>query len=218
MADLDLTADLEPELLAVVSPTGVPLGSGPRPDVHRDGHWHAVFHCLIVRSEAPARVVLQRRHRSKPKFPDLLDLSATGHLRAGESPEDGVRELREEIGVDADPAQLVPVGVRLLADDTAEGRNRERVHLFFLTDDRPLDAYEPGPGEVESVVEAEVADLLELAGGAPGPVPGLECRAGGRPEPIEIRAGDLVEAIDGYWTVALIMAERFAAGRGPIGV
>jgi isopentenyldiphosphate isomerase len=210
--------ELEPELLSVVSPTGVPLGSGPRPDVHRDGHWHAVFHCLIVRPGLPARVVLQRRDHSKPKFPGQLDLSATGHLRAGESPRDGVRELREELGVDVTPDRLISVGARLLADDTAEGRNRERVHLFFLADDRPLDAYCPGPGEVESVVEADVDDLLELAGGASGPISATEWRPGRDQQAIEVRAGDLVDPIDGYWTVVLVMAQRFAAGHWPLGV
>lgn len=214
MADIDL----EPELLSVVSPTGVPLGSGPRPEVHRDGHWHAVFHCLIVRSGPPARVVLQRRDRSKPKFPGQLDLSATGHLRAGEAPRDGVRELREELGVDVAPDDLVSVGVRLLADDRAEGRNRERVNLFFLSDDRPLDRFDPGRGEVESVVEARVDDLLHLAAGSPGPIEGTECRPGCGPVQVPIRAGDLVDAIDGYWTVVLVMAGRFAAGLRPLGV
>jgi len=214
MADLDL----EPELLSVVSPTGIPLGRGARRDVHRDGLWHAVFHCLIVRPGEPARVVLQRRDRTKPTFPGLLDLSATGHLYDGEGPRDGVREIHEELGIEVDPNDLVPVGVRLLADDTAEGRNRERVHLFFLSDDRPLDAFTPGPSEVESLVEAPVDGLLALAGGQVGPIEGHEWRPGKPIEPVELRATDLVDAIDGYWTVVLVMAKRFANGQHPIAV
>ncbi len=214
MADIDL----EPELLSVVSPTGIPLGRGARRDVHRDGLWHAVFHCLIVRPGEPARVVLQRRDRSKPTFPGLLDLSATGHLHDGEGPSDGVREIREELGIEVDPDDLVPVGVRLLADDTPEGRNRERVHLFFLSDDRPLPAFTPGPSEVESLVEAPVDGLLALAGGQAGPIEGQEWRPGGPIEPVELRASDLVDAIDGYWTVVLVMAQRFASGQHPIAV
>lgn len=214
MADLEL----EPELLAVVSPTGTPLGRGARRDVHRDGLWHAVFHCLIVRPGEPAQVVLQRRDRSKPTFPGLLDLSATGHLRDGEGPRDGVREIQEELGIEVEPTDLVPVGVRLLADDTAEGRNRERVHLFFLSDDRPLDRYDPGTDEVESLVEAPVAGLLALAGGRQEPIEATEWRPGQAPETVQVRANDLVDAIDGYWTVVLVMAERFATGQDPIGI
>ena len=160
MADIDL----EPELLAVVSPTGVPLGSGPRTDVHRDGHWHAVFHCLIVRPGLPARVVLQRRRSGQADLPrPLLDLSATGHLRAGEGPRDGVRELREELGVDVAPDQdLESVGVRLLADDTAEGRNRERVQPVLPRRRPTARALRPrAEREVDSVVEAAVDDLLD---------------------------------------------------------
>lgn len=214
MADIEL----EPQLLSVVSPTGIPLGRGARRDVHRDGLWHAVFHCLIVRPGEPARVVLQRRDRSKPTFPGLLDLSATGHLQDGEGPLDGVREIREELGIDVAPDDLTPVGVRLLADDTAEGRNRERVHLFFLRDDRPLDAFTPGPSEVESLVEAPVEGLLALAGGRSEPIRGTEWRPGGPMVSVELLASDLVDAIDGYWTVVLIMAARFANGQHPIAV
>lgn len=208
----------ESELLAVVSATGVPQGFGHRREVHRDGHWHAVFHCLIVRPHHPARVVLQRRSAAKPTFPGLLDLSATGHLQAGESPRDGVRELREELGIEVDRADLVEVGTRLLADDTAEGRNREWISLFFLADDRPLTDFTPGPDEVDSVVEARVDDLLGLAGGREEPIEGLEWRPGVDPKPIEIRGHDLVDPIDGYWTVVLVMAERFATGQRPLGI
>lgn len=210
--------EMEPELLSVVSPTGVPLGAGARSEVHRDGHWHAVFHCLIVRPGMPARVVLQRRDRAKPKFPGQLDLSATGHLRAGERPRDGVRELREELGVDVSADDLVSVGVRLLADDRAEGRNRERISLFFLADERPLDAFVPGPGEVDGVLEALVDDLLLLADGSPGPIPATEWRPGHGIEEVEVNGRDLVDPIDGYWTVVLVMARRFAAGLRPLAV
>ncbi len=214
MADLEL----EPELLSVVSPTGTPLGRGARREVHRDGLWHAVFHCLIVRPGSPARVVLQRRDRSKPTFPGLLDLSATGHLHDGEGPRDGVREIREELGIEVDPEDLVPVGVRLLADDTAEGRNRERVHLFFLRDDRPLDAFDPGPDEVESLVEAPVDGLLALADGQPTPIEAREWRPQNDAWADRRSTTDLVDAIDGYWTVVLVMANRFATGQHPIAV
>ena len=71
----------------------------PRDEVHQAGDWHRVFHCQIatIRNGVPS-LVLQRRSDQKAAFPGLLDLSAAGHLSAGESPTDGVRELAEELG------------------------------------------------------------------------------------------------------------------------
>jgi isopentenyldiphosphate isomerase len=212
---------MEGEQLDVVTATGVSVRSAPRNEVHQQGLWHQVFHCLVVRSGSPARVVLQRRHRSKAAFPGLLDLSATGHLAAGESPDDGVRELNEELGLDATAADLRFVGVRLLADDNGEGRNRERVHLYFMTDDRPLDRYNPEPTEVESLVEVGAGDLLALIDGRSvvgvagteriERIEGIEWRPGSAVTTTTVTASDLIQPTDGYWAVLLIMAERFAA-------
>lgn len=229
------------EQLDIVTPTGHYLRTADRREVHDDGHWHQVFHCLVIRPGAPARIVLQRRHQSKAAFPGLLDLSATGHLSAGETPEEGIRELNEELGIDAEPEDLVPVGVRLLVDDEGEGLNRERVHLYFMTDDRPLDQYAPEPTEVESLVEVAAADLLELTGrfgahesdevnagdepesvskSGPGldSIAGVEWRPGTEPFETRIVASDLIKPVDGYWAVILVMADRFAAGHSPIGI
>jgi len=209
-----------PERLDVVSPTGTPLGTATREEIHRDGLWHPVFHCLVVRPGPPARVVLQRRARTKATFPGRLDLSATGHLRAGERPVDGVRELEEELGLGDAAGRLEPVGIRLLADDGGEGRNRERVHLFFLADDRPLDAFRPEVAEVAAVVEIEVDPLLDVLSGAAATVKAVEWspdRARG-PEPVDVTVDDLVDPIDGYWSVVLVMAGRFALGRRPLGI
>jgi len=210
------------EPLDIVTATGAHVRSAGRREVHDGGHWHQVFHCLVVRSAPPARVVLQRRHRAKVAFPGLLDLSATGHLTAGERPVDGVRELNEELGIQVTPADLVPIGVRLLADDDGgEGHNRERVHLFFVTDDRPLDHYDPDPDEVESLVEVGAGDLLRLFDHQPHPAPSVEAcewQPGSPPVQVTIDRSDLVAPVDGYWIVLLVMAERFVASEGPLAI
>ncbi|MEM9653962.1 MAG: NUDIX domain-containing protein [Actinomycetota bacterium] len=212
------------EQIDIVSATGAHLRTADRHEVHHGGHWHDVFHCVVVRPDPPARVLLQRRHRAKKAFPGLLDLSATGHLAAGETPDDGVRELNEELGTDATAADLTYIGVRLLADDDGEGRNRERVHLYFAIDDRPIDAFSPAADEVESLVEVEVAPMLAAidhvrsgVGRAPA-VPAVEWRPGAAPLPTTIEAEDLIKPADGYWTVVLVMVDRFVRGDGPLAI
>lgn len=206
------------ELLDVVEPDGTPIGTRSRREVHAEGLWHQVFHCLLVRSGPPARVVLQQRAVGAASFPGKLDLSATGHLGAGEAPLDGVRELHEELGIDVDPARLVPVGARLLVDDRGEGRNRERVNLFFLVDDRPLHDFRPDPGAVEALVELEVADLALVVGDPGVRVPAQRWVPGAEPTPVVVSQAGLVPSVDGYWTVLAVMAQRFARGEGPIAI
>lgn len=206
------------ELLDVVEPDGTAVGPRRRDEVHAEGLWHQVFHCLIVRPGPPAAVVLQQRSARARSFPGKLDLSATGHLTAGEVPADGVRELAEEMGVDVDPARLVPLGARLLVDDGGEGRNRERVHAFLLLDDRPLDRFRPDPGAVEAVVEIAVEDLLALMAHAAPAVPARRWIPGAPPGPVTVSPEDLVPATDGYWTVLAVMAQRLASGQRPLAI
>jgi len=187
-----------------------------RSEAHAEARWHQVFHCLVV-SPARRSVVLQRRSASKSAFPSLLDFSATGHLEAGETPEDGRRELEEELGLRVEPEQLVPLGTRLLADDQGEGRNRELVHVFLVVDDRPITAYEPDPAEVDAVVEIAVTDLLEVLAEPTVSRPATAAH-NGVAEAIEVDRGDLVVGEDGYWAVLITMAERLLDGRRPLAV
>ncbi|MDA3039472.1 MAG: NUDIX domain-containing protein [Actinomycetota bacterium] len=206
------------ELLDVFGPGGVYVTSLPRWKVHEEGLWHQVFHCLVVRSGRPARVLLQRRRSSSNAFPGMLDLSATGHLLAGEEPVDGIRELREETGLDASRSRLVSLGRRLLVDDSGEGLNREIVHAFLLTDDTPLGDLRLDPGEVAGFVELTIHELLLLLADPARSVAAFEVDPAGSVRRVECRGAELVPAVDGYWTVLATMAERYVAGVRQLGV
>ena len=206
------------ELLDIIEPDGTPIGRRTRSEVHAEGLWHQVFHCLIVRSGEPARVVLQQRHRDLRSFGGKLDLSATGHLSAGEDPLQGIREVSEELGIEVDPARLVPLGARLLVDDGGEGRNRERVHAFLLADDRPLADFTPDPAAVEALVQLDVAQLLAIVGDPRAVAAGTRWAPGRDPVEVRLTADDLVPAVDGYWVVLAVMADRFARGLRPLAI
>ncbi|MEM7337449.1 MAG: NUDIX domain-containing protein [Actinomycetota bacterium] len=206
------------EWLDIVDPsTGAVTGRASRADVHRDGLWHQVFHCMVLRPSV-GTVVLQRRSSTKAAFPDKLDLSATGHLESGETPVDGVREMREELGIDIAPDALVPIGQRLLADDNGEGRNRELVHLYFVADDRPLDDYAPDPSEVSALVEIRAVDLVGLLGDEIETASVTEWSPAAGPTPAEMTRTDLVVDTGQYWPIVAVMCERFLVGARPLAI
>ncbi|MCY4519004.1 MAG: NUDIX domain-containing protein [Acidimicrobiaceae bacterium] len=210
------------EQLDVVDEVGRYLRTAPRDEVHERGEWHRVFHCQIVtlRDGIPT-AVLQRRTRSKAAFPGLLDISAAGHLAAGETPLDGVRELEEELGVRPASADLVPLGVRRLADDSGEGTlNCELTSVYLLRDDRPLTDYVLARDEVDAVFDVPIADLLALFEGGPSiTLRGVTSagHADAREATFEATLDDLVPSSE-YWVVLMVMAQRFLAGQGPIAV
>ncbi|WP_419865243.1 NUDIX hydrolase [Candidatus Poriferisodalis sp.] len=210
------------EHLDVVDEVGRYLRTAPRDEVHERGEWHRVFHCQIVtlRDGVPT-AVLQQRSPSKAAFPGLIDISAAGHLAAGETPLDGVRELEEELGIAPAGTELVPLGVRRLADDSGEGTlNCELTSVYLLRDDRPLADYVLALDEVEAVLDVPIADLLALLNGGP-PISVHGVAAAGhldaREVTTEVTLGDLVPSAE-YWVVLMVMAQRFLADQRPLAV
>ena len=94
------------ELIDVLDTAGAPAGQRkPKSDVHRDGDWHRAVHVWIIRSDG--RLLLQRRSVRKENNPGLWDVSAAGHISAGESAvESAIREVEEELGLRLEPAEL----------------------------------------------------------------------------------------------------------------
>lgn len=128
------------ELLDVVSPDGAAvLGVKDRDAVHRDGDWHRAFHLWVVRGDG---ILLQRRALHKESWPGLLDATAAGHLVTGETMQDGMREVEEELGVTYAFAQLTSLGVHRIDDEPRPGFvNREHQHVYGIRDERPLESW-----------------------------------------------------------------------------
>lgn len=211
------------EHLDVIDEMGRHLGVAPRSEVHQRGDWHRVFHCQIVtvRDGVPT-AVLQLRSTTKAAFPGLFDISAAGHLAAGETPLDGVRELTEELGVTPDASELVPLGVRRIVDDSGEGTlNRELISVYLLRDDRPLSGYVLARDEVDALFDVPIGELLALLDHTQQSISVQGIAAAGHAEAqvvtSEVTLDDFVPGSD-YWTVLMVMAERQLAGQSPLAV
>lgn len=91
----------EEEWLTIYDETDAPCGALPRSLVHQLGLRHHVCHLWLCGSFASTKGVwLQQRAASRPLFPSLFDLAATGHIAHGETPLDAIlREAQEEAGL-----------------------------------------------------------------------------------------------------------------------
>lgn len=81
---------------------------------HRDGSPHATSHIWVVRKNAEGEydILLQKRSACKDSYPGHYDISSAGHVAAGDRYlESAVRELREELGIEAEAKDLHYVGI-----------------------------------------------------------------------------------------------------------
>lgn len=103
------------EFFDILKPDGTRTGQRKeRTLVHKDGDPHGTARIWIVRKNPAGEVelLLQRRAHNKDSFPDCYDASCAGHLSAGQDfMEAAVRELHEELGIQADPSDLHYIGM-----------------------------------------------------------------------------------------------------------
>lgn len=143
------------------------LGTAERSEVHAKGWWHQTFHCWIFKKEQDVTYLLfQRRHPDKDTFPNQLDISCAGHLEAGESVADGVRELAEELGLQVTMEELTACGV--YAEEgklPGGGMDREFSHVFLYACDRELSEYQVQLEEVSGLYWIACPDVIAMAEG-----------------------------------------------------
>lgn len=87
------------EYLDIVNEDAKPTGKKQRKDlVHAHGELHVTVHVWVLTPRG--EVVLQQRGKKVETYPEKWDISATGHVAAGEDPVQGaIREVQEETGL-----------------------------------------------------------------------------------------------------------------------
>jgi len=130
------------------------VGKGAtKQDVLSGGILHGSSHVWIWRKvDYVKEILVQRRAASKRTWPNLLDISAAGHIDVGEDPQQAaIRETKEEIGFDVQPEDLMPIGRHrtVLKMDSQNIENEFRwVYLLEFKD-----------GMTFALQQSEVADV-----------------------------------------------------------
>lgn len=102
------------EYLDICDENGIPTGElVERGTAHSEDVRHRTAHVWIVReSGGRYEILMQKRSLNKDSFPGCFDTSSAGHIPAGSEPlESGIRELSEELGIDADKDDFEFAGI-----------------------------------------------------------------------------------------------------------
>ena len=160
------------EYLDTFTKDGEFLGKKDRRIVHRDALWHKTVHCWLYDKEG--NVYFQKRANE-----GTLYTTASGHVAAGETVEEAfVREIKEEIGIDLDPAQamlidVIPWEMDREREDGTFFRDRALAHIYvYLIDDKDY-AFTFQATEVKEIVKVGATDALDVMKGALVRVPAL---------------------------------------------
>lgn len=202
------------EIIDVFDANHVKIGEFERKAAHQQGLWHQTFHCWIVRGN---RVLLQLRSPHKANYPDMLDISAAGHLAAGEEPIEGLREIEEELGLDIHANELKYLGIKHDVMDEPSGvRNREFAHVYLLRNETPIGDLRLDANEVSGVADIEIDDLIALFAGTVDEASVTFRRVGSDGSEHSgvraIRREELIPRVDNYYLKIGLMAKLWNQG------
>lgn len=181
--------------------------------VHQDGLWHQTFACWLV-NRARRTVILQLRGPNNRIDPGSFDASASGHLVTGETPDQGFRELEEELGVTVKPEDRIYLGYFRNMATRQDGKyiNRGFCHIYLAPCDLDLGGFRLQAGEVEHICEMDVADGIALFSRTQPSVT-VKMRTGSREITIEDMCNYQPRVMDTNYYLSVFKAARdFANG------
>jgi isopentenyldiphosphate isomerase len=183
-------------------------------EAHRLGLWHRCFHCWIFSPGMPSGgpyLFVQRRAAGKDTWPNRLDVTAAGHLGAGEETlEGGLREIEEELGLTVAPDELVPLGTRRSELQIPAGLDREFQEVFLLVRALSPKDLRLQEEEVAAVARLPLDDVVEALYGG-GEVLAEEW-ARGETSPVSVSLAHFVPGEDKYLLRVVCAARAYLAG------
>ena len=155
-------------------------------------------------------MVLQRRSQTKDTYPGRVDVAVGGHIGAGETSADAMREAREEIGLELSIDDVTFIGRRFVRSQPSDNEVQD---VYAVRADIPLEAFVPHPLEVDAMLRASLEDVRRLVSGEATAVEAIELERGAAaPGTVLLTQDALVPETAPYYTLALDALERVLLG------
>ncbi len=117
-------AQKDDEIFDIVNEQNEVIAQGTRAQIHDEEQLHRSVHVIVFNKNRDC--YLQKRSVWKDTQPSCWDSSCSGHLNAGESPDEAaVRELQEELGIT--DVKLIPV----TTIDAQQTPNKEFISVYI---------------------------------------------------------------------------------------
>ena len=153
------------EFIDIFDKKGNLLGYCEKDQAHKLGYWHKVFGCLIYNNKSN-KVFLQLKNPNHNKInkKPLLEITAGGHLLSGETVKNGVREIKEETGLDIEYNKLTFIEERTCNKVISKNYKIKEFQYFYIANlDIDVTVFKDfDREEVIGFIEVDIHDLLKL--------------------------------------------------------
>lgn len=141
--------NIKQEMFDEVDENNTPTGKKiTRADAHQTGKWHRTVHVYLFRLKEEIELLVHLRSKTKDLCPNRWDTRFGGHLKAGETVEECVKnELDEEIGLKLDNKKLTAGKIYKRPGEN----NSEFSYQFYYQFEDDENSLKFNDGEVQAV-------------------------------------------------------------------
>ena len=131
-----------------------------REDCHSKGFWHKAVALYIINSKD--QVLLQKRSANKKLWPNLWDITAGGHVLAGEFGFQAIiREIKEELGTDIEKNDITFIGCSTSVNIKNDIINKHFNEYYIVNKDIDISNLKLQEEEVSDIKWFDKEDILK---------------------------------------------------------
>lgn len=131
-----------------------------REECHSKGFWHKAVALYVINSKN--QVLLQKRSANKKLWPNLWDMTAGGHVLAGEFGFQAImREMKEELGIDIDKNDITFIGCATSINIKSDIINKHFNEYYIVNKDIEISDLKLQTEEVSDVKWVDKEEILK---------------------------------------------------------